>query len=67
MIELVFSACFMISPYNCNERSIQLSEDVTQFQCMLFSQPILAEWQQGHPNIRIEKYHCQPAGLYAKL
>lgn len=67
MIEIVLSACFLQSPFNCQERTIPLAEGVSQFQCLLFSQPILAEWQQSHPNVRIEKYDCQPAGQYAKL
>lgn len=66
MVEIVFSACLLQSPYHCRETSIALA-DVSQFQCLLFSQPILAEWQQSHPNVKIERYHCQPAGQFAKL
>jgi hypothetical protein len=65
MIELAFTICSIVEGAKCREQSLVFS-DVSLITCMVGAQPQLAMWAEQHPNWTISKWHCRPAGLYAK-
>lgn len=68
MIELIISACSIVSGAQCKDVSLVYS-DMSLMQCQIgiSSQLEIAKWQEGHPNWRVSKYKCQIAGSFAKL
>jgi len=67
MIELVFSVCLADAPDRCKDvRLTFIAESVTPQQCMLHGQAEIAKWAEGHPNWRVRRWKCGPAGLMAK-
>jgi hypothetical protein len=68
MIEIAAAVCMISAPERCHE--IQLTfdvENVSPANCMMFGQTQLAQWAAEHPNWRISKFMCRPAGQVAKL
>lgn len=68
MIALVMSVCLIGEPSRCKEVSLTFDADnATPMQCNLFGQPEIAKWINAHPNWRVEKWRCIPAGQVAKI
>lgn len=67
MIEVVLSVCQLFGS-QCHEVSLVYS-DVSLMQCQIgmSAQGEIAKWKSEHPNFRVEKYHCQIPGTFAKL
>jgi hypothetical protein len=68
MIEIAAAACLMSSPEQC--RDVTLTFEVDNYQpamCMTVGQIELAQWVVAHPDWRITKFSCRPAGQVAKL
>ena len=65
MIELVMWTC--MGP-NCRDVSLVFS-DISLMQCQIgmAAQGEVAKWKNEHPGWRVEKYHCQIPGTFAKL
>lgn len=67
MLELVAVACLISSPTQCKDVALNYSaESLTPMQCLMQAQVELAKWAGEHPNWKIERYSCRPAGLIAK-
>lgn len=65
MIELVFVACLGT---RCRDVSLTFAEtSLVQCQIGIGAQMQIADWKKGHPNWRVERYHCQIHGSVAKL
>ena len=43
------------------------ADNVTPVSCMMYGQPELAKWTEGHPNWRVRRFTCRLAGTFAKL
>lgn len=65
MTELLFTICTIVAGAKCEERSLVFA-DLPLMTCMVGAQPQLAQWAEQHPNWRITRWRCQPAGRYAK-
>lgn len=67
MLEILVVACLINSPEKCKDVSLSFSGDsVTPMQCLMQAQPEIAKWTEGHPNWKITRYTCRPAGQIAK-
>jgi hypothetical protein len=68
VIELAASICMISSPLNCRDLTLNFEADnVTPMACMMNGQIALSQWTNDHPNWRVEKFSCRPAGQVAKL
>jgi hypothetical protein len=68
MIEIAAAVCMISAPERCRE--IQLTydvENVSPISCMMYGQSELAQWTEVHPNWRVSRFSCRPAGQVAKL
>jgi hypothetical protein len=67
MIELVISACQLFGA-QCHDVSLVFA-DVSLMQCQIGmgAQMQIAKWKNEHPQWRVERYHCQIPGTFAKL
>lgn len=68
MIEIAAAVCLITSPERCRDITLTFDADsVTPFTCMMNGQLGLAQWTETHPNWRIVRFTCRPAGQVAKL
>ncbi len=68
MIEIAAAVCLIASPGRCKEVSLVFeAEAITTFSCMMYGQGELAKWAEDHPNWRINRWSCRPAGRVAKI
>ena len=68
MIEIAAAVCMISAPERCHEIQISFDvENVSPASCMMLGQTQLAQWTVEHPNWRISKFTCRPAGQVAKL
>jgi len=61
MIELVFTACLILSPKQCETRTLSY-EDLSMFTCQMGGQAMLAQWVTQNPKWRITRWRCGIAG-----
>lgn len=54
---LTFLACIVGSATECKNISLTFYE-ITQSQCMVGAQIVLAKYVSTHPNLYIKEYHC---------
>jgi len=67
MLELVVLVCLANSPTYCKDAALNYSaESTTPMQCLMQAQIEIAKWVAEHPNWRVERYSCRPAGQIAK-
>lgn len=67
MIELLLSVCFVDDPARCRDVRLNfLEESITPQQCMKMGQIEIAKWSEGHPNWRVKRWSCGPAGRVAR-
>lgn len=68
MVEIVLSVCSIVSGAHCKDVSL-LYSDISLLQCQIgiSAQIEIAKWNEGHPNWRVSKHHCQIPGTFAKL
>ncbi len=67
MLELVALVCLVNSPTHCKDVALNYSEEaMTPMQCLMQAQIELSKWVGEHPNWRVERYSCRPAGQIAK-
>lgn len=59
MIQLVFIACLISSPADCESKSLVFTE-VSPMSCLMRAQPQLAEWTESHPKWKVTGWHCAP-------
>jgi len=62
MIELVFIACLAAQPATCEERALTFVDTPGVMDCLFTAQPRLARWSESHPDWRIARWRCGPAG-----
>lgn len=68
MIEIAAAVCLLADPQRCKDISLVFDDDAaTTFSCMMYGQGELAKWTEDHPNWRINRWTCRPAGQVAKL
>jgi hypothetical protein len=68
MIEIAFTVCALVSPYNCvAKRQTYEAEQVSLHECVLYGQMELSKWVSEHPGWRIERWRCGVAGQMAKI
>ncbi len=68
MIEIAMTACSLVQGQQCREFSLVYeAERVSLHTCMLYGQMEMAKWTLDHPNWRITRWRCQPAGQTARL
>lgn len=68
MIEIAAAVCLLAAPERCRDVTLTFdTETITPFTCMMYGQSELAQWTQAHPNWRIARFTCRPAGQIAKL
>jgi hypothetical protein len=68
MIEIAAAVCLISAPVRCRDISLTFEEAaITPYSCMMYGQGELAKWTEEHPNWRIAKWSCRPAGQIAKL
>jgi len=66
VIELVMGLCLISNPGHCTEKRLQFS-DMTLSQCNASSMVEVAKFIGEHPQYAIAKWHCEEAGLSARL
>jgi hypothetical protein len=67
MLELIFTACSVLSAQSCREVALIYSmEDVSLMQCQMSGQYAIAEWTIANPNWITGRWQCRVAGRYAK-
>lgn len=59
MIELVFVACLMASPQECEKKHLVFAENMSPMACLMGAQPELAKWRNQHPKWRVGKWQCR--------
>jgi hypothetical protein len=63
---ILMSVCLLASPGSCREERLSFSfEEASAVTCMVRSQEKIAEWQQSHPDYRIDRWKCVPRGANA--
>ncbi len=68
MIEIAAAVCMISAPERCRDITLTFDADsVTPITCMMNGQSELAQWTVEHPNWRIARFSCRPAGEVAKL
>lgn len=68
MIELAFTVCALLSPYNCVARTLNYeAQQVSLQECILYGQVELSKWVSEHPGWRVERWRCGVAGQFAKI
>ncbi len=68
MFEIAAAVCMVGSAQNCREIVLSFEADnVTPVNCIMYGQPELAKWTEGHPNWRVRRFTCRLAGTFAKL
>lgn len=68
MIEIAFSVCALLPPFNCMDKKLTFeAEQVSIQQCFMFGQFELAKWVGEHPGWRIDRWRCGVAGQVAKI
>lgn len=68
MIEIAAAVCLFSAPDRCKDISLVFeAEAITPYTCVMYGQGELAKWTSDHPNWRIAKWTCRPAGQVAKL
>jgi len=63
MIELLFVACLVGAPDECENKTLQFAENITPMACLMGAQPQLAQWTSQHPKWRIMSWKCQTVNL----
>jgi hypothetical protein len=58
MIELIFVACLVSAPEQCENKALQFT-DITPMACMMGAQPQLAQWANQHPKWRVASWKCK--------
>lgn len=69
MISIVFSLCLLSDPGKCHEERLSYSEEsMSLISCMMRDgQMAIAEAMMVRPRWHVEHWHCEPAGMTAKL
>lgn len=68
MIELAMTVCLLSEPVRCKPVHLTFeAESVTPQQCISYGQVEMAKWTEDHPNWRVAKFSCRPAGQVARL
>lgn len=63
MLELLLLVCLRADPAMCQERSLTFVEpQLSPLACMMFAQPTIAQYMQSHPDSRVARWKCGPAG-----
>lgn len=58
MTQIIFTACLLASPTDCEEHRLFAGIDEPALQCVLTAQQRLAEWASAHPKFRVERWRC---------
>lgn len=58
VVELIFVACLMHVPNECEERAMVFTE-ITPHICVMGAQPELARWASTNPNWAISSWKCR--------
>ncbi len=66
MLRLVFTVCLATEPDICEQRELQIFEQIPLMACMTGAIPELAVWRQTHPNWRIARWGCVNDRLAAR-
>lgn len=69
LFTLILSVCLLHDPQKCHEENVALSDEVrTQFQCMMTTQPMIAQWnaEPRHSSLYVKRWTCRE-GKFANL
>ena len=58
-INLIITVCAVLSPTNCEEKSLSFSAAFSLQQCAMAAPPYIAQWIGQHPNWRAVKWRCE--------
>ena len=59
MITMFILACTLYKTDDCRMHELTFVEEgLTPMACMLGSQPVIAKWAEGHPNVYVKKWTC---------
>lgn len=59
-IELVFMACLVSAPQQCEEKTLLFDAyNNSLMTCMVFGQAELARWQSEHPAWIVDRHKCR--------
>ena len=59
MMQLILTACLMVSSLACRETKVDIHEDISELHCALGAQPRIAIWTQEHPNWHVAQWRCK--------
>jgi hypothetical protein len=60
---ILMSICLLSNPSDCREERLSFSfEEANAISCVVRSQEKIAEWQQSHPDYRIDRWKCVSRG-----
>ena len=58
LMDLIVLACSLTNPGACREYHVLLQPRASLAACTMLAQPILVQWSDEHPNLRIVRWHC---------
>jgi len=58
-INLIMTVCAVLSPTNCEEKSLAFSASFSLQQCAMAAPPYMAQWAGQHPNWTVVKWRCE--------
>ena len=67
MTELIAFACLIANPTACKDVSLNISDNLTPMQCLMYSQQEAAKWIEANPGWRVAKLTCGRVGRYARI
>ena len=60
LYQLFFITCMINNPVHCVTRAHTFDPELqmTDQLCGRYAQPMMAQWQNTHPNWKVEKFRC---------
>ena len=59
LMDLIVLACTLATPSACREYHLVFQSSGSLRTCTMQAQPYLARWIGEHPNLRVQRYHCE--------
>jgi hypothetical protein len=56
-VDLILLACSLASPGACHEYHLMI-QSASPRTCTMQAEPYLAQWIDGHPNLRVARWRC---------
>ncbi|MBA4132672.1 MAG: hypothetical protein C0519_14765 [Hyphomicrobium sp.] len=58
MMQLIMTACLMVTSFACREVKVDVHEQISELHCALGAQWRIAAWSDEHPTWRITRWCC---------